>query len=156
MVKLREHRASGINSTLSCACFWLMGTTHKPQILGHPSIDSMCLGEACPLRGSDDGAASEPLGTRVRMGRLGFNTPCCLLLWRDEIRSHHFKPMVNHCLVVFTGQSSFYGFSGDECHGSTKRRNHANPKPCGALRRGSGPCFAGQVIRRSVRCMCIE
>ena len=35
------------------------------------------------------------------------------LLWMDEVRSHHFKTMRNHCLLVFTGESSFYGFSGD-------------------------------------------
>ena len=37
---------------------------------------------------------------------------CLFILWMDEI-PHHFKTMGNHCLLVFTGESSFYGFSGD-------------------------------------------
>ena len=35
-----------------------------------------------------------------------------VILWMDEIL-HHVKTMGNQCLLVFTGESSFYGFSGD-------------------------------------------
>ena len=33
------------------------------------------------------------------------------LLWMDEIL-HHLETMGNHCLLVFTGESSFQGFLG--------------------------------------------
>ena len=32
---------------------------------------------------------------------------------RNPAPLHHFKTTRNHCLLVFTGESSFYGFSGD-------------------------------------------
>ena len=32
------------------------------------------------------------------------------LLWMDEIPSHHFAAMGNHCLLVFTRGLSFQGF----------------------------------------------
>ena len=34
------------------------------------------------------------------------------LLWMGEIRSHHLETMGSHCLLVFTGDSSFRGFLG--------------------------------------------
>ena len=49
-------------------------------------------------------------------GELPFGWGSCAmgsmeLLWMDEIL-HHFEIMGNHCLLVFTGQSSFQGFLG--------------------------------------------
>ena len=36
-----------------------------------------------------------------------------VILWVDEIRvSHHFETMGNHCLLVFTGETSFQGVLG--------------------------------------------
>ena len=37
--------------------------------------------------------------------------PNVVLLWMDEIL-HHFESMRNHCLLVFTGKSTFQGFLG--------------------------------------------
>ena len=34
-----------------------------------------------------------------------------LILWMDKIL-HHFKPMGNHCLLVFPGESSLHSFLG--------------------------------------------
>ena len=34
-----------------------------------------------------------------------------VILWMDEIL-HHLEIMGNHCLLVFTGESSFHGFLG--------------------------------------------
>ena len=41
--------------------------------------------------------------------------PCFPILWVDEIRSHHFETLQNHCLSAFAGESSFQASHPQYC-----------------------------------------
>ena len=62
-------------------------------------------GDGAPKRGRSFGFGPWE-STQRTSGRL------MVILWMDEIRSHHFETMGNHGFSVFTRESSFQSFVG--------------------------------------------
>ena len=86
---------------------WILTHGHldsRAQSAKSLSDQSTWLGICSPLRHASVGSATNGFAT-------GRTAKVKEILWMDEIL-HHFETMGHHCLLVFTGESSFLIFVG--------------------------------------------